>query len=45
MKEQSEALIYINKEAKQIRKKHPDKEWKVCISEASAKYRKTHPKD
>ena len=27
MKEQSEALIYINKEAKQIRKKHPDKKF------------------
>lgn len=33
------AIQYISAEAKKIRKKHPKKEWKQCIAEASAMYK------
>jgi len=36
------ALQYIIKEAKIIRKKYPNKEWKECVAQASAIYASKH---
>jgi hypothetical protein len=41
MKKTNAALLQILADAKKIQAKSPRKEWKNCIKEASAKYRKS----